>query len=186
MHRETVKFQAIEKKSHVADQEINELLSKNDELTERTKDLTNQIADLEKRREDDSQAVAREKEQWGRMLDMSSRLQTKAQEDRRQLQEDVAQLHERIKQYDKGFQPERHQQPSSIITATSASTRDEVEQCKAQIQQLRKILEDVQRHHLDIASQTSAVQKQQQSLADSIGGALGKQNEGQAASGSAM
>lgn len=205
MHREGVKFQTIEKKSRVADQEINDLLSRNDELLEQTKELTSQVTELERRREEESQAVAREKEQYGRMLDMSGRLQRKAEEDRRHLQEENARLRGQLawlEKDDKGRyagdfkQPlAAHEEgasamlqteggaPSSLQRAEPSSSSDRetlryqitIIEQKAQAEQLRRALEDARQHMLDMSRKAQELHDQRHELTAGIEAVLNGQ-----------
>ncbi|KAM3415582.1 hypothetical protein BST61_g9103 [Cercospora zeina] len=85
LQREKVRSQAIEKKTNVADQEVNELTGKNEDLAEQVKLLTSQLEHSERKREAERSEAEREKNQWGRMLEMSGRLQAKADADKQRL-----------------------------------------------------------------------------------------------------
>ncbi|KAF2210915.1 hypothetical protein CERZMDRAFT_118101 [Cercospora zeae-maydis SCOH1-5] len=85
LQREKVRSQAIEKKTSVADQEVNELTSKNEDLAEQVKLLTSQLEHSERKREAERSEAERDKNQWGRMLEMSGRLQAKADADKQRL-----------------------------------------------------------------------------------------------------
>lgn len=85
LQREKVRSQAIEKKTSVADQEVNELTSKNEDLTEQVKLLTSQLEHSERKRDAERSDAEREKNQWGRMLEMSGRLQAKADAEKQRL-----------------------------------------------------------------------------------------------------
>lgn len=91
-----MKSQAIEKKTTVADQEVNELTTKNEELTEQVKTLETQLEESESKRETERAEAAREKDQWGRMLEMGGRLQAKIDGDRQKLLEEKTGLLQRI------------------------------------------------------------------------------------------
>lgn len=96
LQRERVKSQTIEKKTSVADQEVNELTSKNEEMTEQIKTLESQLEESEKKREVDRVEAAKEKEQWGRMLEMGGRLQAKVDSERQRLLEEKEYLTRRV------------------------------------------------------------------------------------------
>ncbi|PPJ56121.1 hypothetical protein CBER1_02065 [Cercospora berteroae] len=85
LQREKVRSQAIEKKTSVADQEVNELTSKNEDLAEQVKLLTSQLEHSETKRDAERSDAEREKNQWGRMLEMSGRLQAKADAEKQRL-----------------------------------------------------------------------------------------------------
>lgn len=96
LQRERVKSQTIEKKTSVADQEVNELTGKNEEMTEQIKILESQLDESEKKREVDRAEAAKEKEQWGRMLEMGGRLQAKVDSERQRLLEEKEYLTRRV------------------------------------------------------------------------------------------
>lgn len=100
LQRERVKSQAIEKKTTVADQEVNDLTCKNEELAEQVKNLQSQLDESEKKREAERAEAAREKEQWGRMLEMGGRLHSKVAEDRQKLIEERDQLLRKVLEYE--------------------------------------------------------------------------------------
>lgn len=100
LQRERVKSQTIEKKTSVADQEVNDLTGKNEELTDQVKSLEAQLEQSEKKREAERADASREKEQWGRMLDMGGRLHAKNAEDKQKLAEEKDVLLQRIKAYE--------------------------------------------------------------------------------------
>ncbi|KAK4508151.1 hypothetical protein PRZ48_001889 [Zasmidium cellare] len=96
LQRERVKSQTIEKKTSVADQEVNELTSKNEEMTEQIKTLESQLEESEKKREVDRAEAAKEKEQWGRMLEMGGRLHAKVDSERQRLLDEKEYLSRRV------------------------------------------------------------------------------------------
>ncbi|KAI6875981.1 hypothetical protein KC338_g521 [Hortaea werneckii] len=96
LQRERVKSQAIEKKTSVADNEVNELTGRNEELLEQVKTLEGRVEELERKREQERSDAAREKEQWGRMLEMGTRLQARHADDRQKLMDEREELRSRI------------------------------------------------------------------------------------------
>ena len=100
LQRERVKSQTIEKKTGVADQEINELTSKNEELAGQMKYLESQLEESEQKREAEHSEAAKEKEQWGRMLDMDARLHAKNAEEKRKLRDERNHLAQRVAAYE--------------------------------------------------------------------------------------
>ncbi|KAI7197853.1 hypothetical protein KC363_g10 [Hortaea werneckii] len=96
LQRERVKSQAIEKKTSVADSEVNELTGRNEELLEQVKTLEGRVEELERKREQERSDAAREKEQWGRMLEMGTRLQARHADDRQKLIDEREDLRSRL------------------------------------------------------------------------------------------
>ncbi|RMY20585.1 hypothetical protein D0866_12498, partial [Hortaea werneckii] len=96
LQRERVKSQAIEKKTSVADNEVNELTGRNEELLEQVKTLEGRVEELERKREQERSDAAREKEQWGRMLEMGTRLQARHADDRQKLMDEREELRSRV------------------------------------------------------------------------------------------
>ena len=96
LQRERIKSQAIEKKTSVAEQEVNELTTRNEELTEQISGLEKQVQDCEQKREEERAGATREKEQWGRMLEMSGRIQSKTAEAKQKLADENAVLLQRL------------------------------------------------------------------------------------------
>lgn len=94
--RDRLKAQTLEKKSFTADNEINELTTKNEELVEQIKTLETQVEDCERKRETERSDAAREKEQWGKMLELSGRLQAKSADDRQKLVQEKENLQQRL------------------------------------------------------------------------------------------
>lgn len=100
LQRERIKSQTIEKKTTVADQEVNDLTTRNEDLSEQIKTLESQLQECEKKREAERAEAAKEKDQWGRMLDMSGRLQSKSAADRQRLADEKADLLRRLAKYE--------------------------------------------------------------------------------------
>lgn len=102
LQRERVKSQTIEKKTSVADQEVNDLTSKNEDLTEQLKSLETQLEECERKRELERSTAASEKEQWTRILEMNDRLQSKSAEQNQKLREEKNELSQRVAAYEDG------------------------------------------------------------------------------------
>ena len=100
LQRERIKSQTIEKKTTVADQEVNDLTTRNEELSEQIRALEAQLQDCERKRESEREDAAKEKQQWGRMLDMSGRLQNKHAADQQRLAREKADLLQRLSAYE--------------------------------------------------------------------------------------
>lgn len=209
LQRERVKGQAIEKKTSVADNEVNELTGKNEELTEQVKALEIQVEESERKREAERAEAAREKEQWGRMLDMSGRLQAKSAEGRQKLVEERDQLLKRVTAYEeenknrfgrwKGTMIARTETPqvatgplesNSESSPTGfegsnsgdvASLRQEVSALKASIEVLRVALYEAKQHNQDLSSKVAGVLQHSSSIDQAIDRALN--NEGSAGPG---
>jgi hypothetical protein len=94
--RDRLKSQTFEKKAMAADQEINDLTARNEELFEQVRTLETQLEESERKRETDRSDAVREKEQWGRMLEMSGRLQAKGADDRQKLVQEKESLQQRL------------------------------------------------------------------------------------------
>lgn len=122
LQRERIKSQTIEKKTSVADQEVNDLTSKNEELTEQVKGLESQLQECERKRESERVDAAKEKEQWGRMLDMSNRLQNKSATDNQRLAKDKADLLHRLTAYERSALPQSD--PSDGSSSFLSPSRD--------------------------------------------------------------
>lgn len=101
LQRERLKSQAIEKKTNVADLEVNDLTTRNEELTEQVKSLETHIEELERKRDAERAEATREKDQWGRMLDMEGRLQAKNAEERQRLLDEKNSLEQRVLAYER-------------------------------------------------------------------------------------
>lgn len=99
-HRERIRYQAVEKKARVADQEVDELASKNEELVDQVKSLETQLEDNERKREEASDLIAKEKAQWGRMLEMGGKLHVNAAAERQKLVDEIASLEQRVLSYE--------------------------------------------------------------------------------------
>jgi parvulin-like peptidyl-prolyl isomerase len=96
LQRERVKTQTIERKTNVADQEVNGLAGRNEELSERVQELELRLERLEAERTE----FADEKEQWLRMLGICHRLQANYAEERQVLVEERDALQVRTAAYD--------------------------------------------------------------------------------------
>ena len=102
VQHERVRNQAIEKKTYVADNELNELMGKNEDLVEQVKALESQVEDIEEKRDAERAQASRDKEQWGRMLEMGGRLHAKNAEDRLRLLDEKDDLLKRVAATEEG------------------------------------------------------------------------------------
>jgi len=102
LQRERLKSQAIEKKTSVADQEVNDLTGRNEELIDQVKSLETQLEASEKKRESERAEAVREKDQWGRMLELGGRIQTKHAEEKQKLRDENQSLAQRVATYEGG------------------------------------------------------------------------------------
>ncbi|KAK5162969.1 uncharacterized protein LTR77_011023 [Saxophila tyrrhenica] len=116
LQRERLKSQAIEKKTSVADQEVNDLTSRVEELTDQVKSLEASLDACEKKRESERTEAAREKDQWGRMLELGGRLQTKHAEEKQKLRDENHALAQRVAGYESNRQGSLPPLPASTIT----------------------------------------------------------------------
>lgn len=201
LQRERVKSQAIEKKTTVADQEVNDLTTKNEELTEQVKTLETQLDESESKRETERVEAAREKDQWGRMLEMGGRLQAKIDGDRQKLLEEKTGLLQRINRLEAlqgssssalnsilpGQNPDQASYSDSShrtvhVESTTgknengtdevAGLRQEVTSLNGRINALRLALEGAKRQHSDMQEQTRRLLENGASCASNIDRAI--------------
>ena len=196
LQRERVKSQTIEKKTSVADQEVNELTTRNEELTEQLRMLETQLEESEKKREMERAETAREKDQWGRMLEMSSRLQARNAKDRQQLVDEKTRLAQQVEQIRGGDGSDIHrgnstgvfgtdrtsygfgQESSSYDDSTGMAIADasddtvrlknEVLLLNARIDVLRSCLEEVRRSNKELEGQASSVLANSSKIGDAL------------------
>lgn len=122
--RDRLKSQTLEKKSMAADQEINDLTTRNEELTDQIRILETQLEECEKKRETERSDAVREKEQWGRMLEMSGRLQAKNADDRQKLVHEKESLQQRLLIYENEAALSAKRRASQSHKASSPSGQD--------------------------------------------------------------
>lgn len=121
LQRERVKSQAIEKKTSVADRELEDLTQRNEDLADQVRTLETQLEESDRKREAERAAAAKEKEQWGRMLDMGGRLHAKGAEERQRLIEEKTKLARRVALYE-GEDTQRFDQiQQDLLTRTGGS-----------------------------------------------------------------
>lgn len=122
--RDRLKSQTFEKKATAADQEINDLTARNEELTEQIRTLETQLEECEKKRETERSDAVREKDQWGRMLEMSGRLQAKNADDRQKLVHEKESLQQRLQIYENEAALSAKRRASQSYKASSPSGQD--------------------------------------------------------------
>lgn len=122
--RDRLKSQTFEKKATAADQEINDLTARNEELIEQVRTLETQLEDCEKKRETERSDAVREKDQWGRMLEMSGRLQAKNADDRQKLVYEKESLQQRLLIYENEAALSAKRRASQSQKASSPSSQD--------------------------------------------------------------
>jgi hypothetical protein len=122
--RDRLKSQTFEKKATAADQEINDLTARNEELTEQIRILETQLEECEKKRETERSDAVREKDQWGRMLEMSGRLQAKNADDRQKLVHEKESLQQRLQIYENEAALSAKRRASQSHKASSPSGQD--------------------------------------------------------------
>jgi len=122
--RDRLKSQTFEKKATAADQEINDLTARNEELTEQVRTLETQLEECEKKRETERSDAVREKDQWGRMLEMSGRLQAKNADDRQKLVHEKESLQQRLLIYENEAALSAKRRASQSQKASSPSGQD--------------------------------------------------------------
>ncbi|GAB7326316.1 hypothetical protein MBLNU13_g10288t2 [Cladosporium sp. NU13] len=122
--RDRLKSQTFEKKATAADQEINEMTARNEELIEQVRTLETQLEECEKKREMERSDAVREKDQWGRMLEMSGRLQAKNADDRQKLVQEKESLQQRLLIYENEAALSVKRRASQSQKALPASSQD--------------------------------------------------------------
>ena len=197
LQRERVKSQTIEKKTTVADNEVNELTGRNEELTDQVKVLEARVEELEKRREVERADAARDKEQWGRMLEMGGRLQARTAEDRQKIVEERDGLLKRVatcEEEHNGRIARPKEDYSPRVTATESSDRsflshptstatgrsraqktddtaalkEEVEWLKDQATFLRSTLQRIREHNLRLITSWDAVSEESTRIGEEV------------------
>ncbi|KAI5370684.1 hypothetical protein Slin14017_G015630 [Septoria linicola] len=201
LQREKVKSQTIERKTTVADQEVNELTSKNEDLAEQLKQVTTQLEDSEKKRDMERVEAQREKDQWGRMLEMSGRLQAKVDAERQRLLAEKEELLSRISQSEqdrkivsKPWQttnskgkptdtPPRHPVPMALESAPNSTpdsetsmTRQHIAALNARIEALKTALSHIRTQSVSIDEKAQLLHKQSGALNQLIADALEADN----------
>ena len=124
LQRERVKSQTIEKKTSVADQEVNELTSRNEDLIEQVKALEVQLEECEKKRESERLTAASERDQWTKLLALDRQLQSKTAEEKQKLREEKSLLSQRVAAYEDENYSRSDQLKRSNISQTNASRSD--------------------------------------------------------------
>ena len=122
--RDRLKSQTLEKKAMAADQEINDLTVRNEELVEQVRILETQLEECEKKRETERSDAVRDKDQWGRMLEMSGRLQAKNADDRQKLVHEKESLQQRLLIYENEAALSAKRRTSQSLKASSLSGQD--------------------------------------------------------------
>ena len=102
LQREKVKSQTIEKKTSVADQEVNELTGRNEDLVEQVKALEMQLEESEKKREHERLTASAERDQWTKLLAMDRQLQSRNAEEKQKLREEKMLLSQRVAAFEGG------------------------------------------------------------------------------------
>jgi predicted nucleic acid-binding Zn-ribbon protein len=123
LQRERVKSQTIEKKTSVADQEVNELSSRNEDLAEQIKGLETQLEESEKKRESERLTAATERDQWTKLLALDRQLQSKNAEEKQKLREEKSQLSQRVAAYE-DENLSRFDEPKRGVSHASATRLD--------------------------------------------------------------
>lgn len=191
IQRLNVKTQTMERKSNVADQEVNELTSKNEDLTQQLQSLQDQLEESEKRREKGREESGREKDQWLQMLEQGRRLQARYEEDKTVLAQHITALEEekerlrkdcdlrlptprgesssaedKTRQYLPGIES-----PSPRAGSVGDSSSD-VAALKAKIEVLRLSLEEARRHNQAVDERANEILQRSTQLGGVINRAL--------------
>lgn len=185
--RDRLKSQTLDKKSVAAEQEVNDLTGKNEELAEQVKTLEAQIEQCEKRREAERSGSLREKEQWSRMLEMSSKLQAKNSDERQKILRERDELQQRLAALESNpglsarvSSPEHHdcsgqrengrnnqegQEELAILRHDNSILRTKV--CK-----LRDVLKATETYFAGMMDQRRAILENEEGVTSAIAGAL--------------
>ena len=121
LQRERVKSQTIERKTSVADQEVNDLTSKNEDLTEQIKTLEAQLEESEKKRETERITASTERDQWTKLLALDRQLQSKNAEEKQKLREERNMLFQRVAAYEVEDLPRSDQIKRSLTSRANAT-----------------------------------------------------------------
>ena len=100
LQRERIKSQTIEKKTSVADQEVNDLTGRNEDLAEQIKILETQLEECETKRESERSTAATERDQWTKLLSLDRQLQSKNAEEKQKLRDEKSLLSQRVAAYE--------------------------------------------------------------------------------------
>ena len=82
----------MERKSNVADQEVNDLTNRNEDLTQQSQSLQDQLEESERRREKEREDFSREKEQWLQMLEQGRRITARKDDEKRALSQRISDM----------------------------------------------------------------------------------------------
>jgi hypothetical protein len=149
--RDRVKSQTFEKKTIAADQEINDVTTKNEDLIEQVRTLETQLEECERKRETERSDAVREKDQWSRMLEMSGRLQAKSADDRQKMVHEKESLQQRLLIYEneatlsaKRSTPQSHKasQPAGQNIAIAELNRQAGEESKEVATRISELQQD--------------------------------------------
>jgi len=195
VQRDKLRSQTIEKKAAVAEDELNGLTTRNEELTEQIKLLQSNLEDSEHRGENTQKEFAREKSQWVKMLDMHVRLQAKGAEAKKVWDEEKAHLLETIAAAETGRQVGGNSEQEVTSSANKSlhvssakataeqvlnteearelqSLRHEVGSLSVQIAALRKALDDVRSLSAGMDAQAKAWLDSNVAVSERAGAAL--------------
>lgn len=185
--RDRLKSQTLDKKSVAAEQEVNDLTGKNEELAEQVKTLEAQIEQCEKRREAECSDSLREKEQWGRMLEMSSRLQAKNADERQKISRERDELQQRLAALESNpalsarvNSPERHSCSDQRANGRNdqagceelAILRHDNSILRTKVNKLRDVLQTTETYFSGMMDQRRAILEKEEGVTSAIAGAL--------------
>ncbi|TKA79677.1 hypothetical protein B0A55_04083 [Friedmanniomyces simplex] len=193
--------------------EVNDLTGRNEELAEQVKALELQLEESERKRDNERANTAKEKEQWGRMLDMSTRLQGKLAAERQTAVEE----RDAMKQQAVGLAGEEKRRNPSLVDATAittASTRtdtggvgqrqslymapredassdvaglnSEVGLLKARVGSLTAALEEAKRKNVELGEHSRSILQRSSEVGQTINKALGGEQYASPEQGSAI
>ena len=155
----------MERKGNVAEAEVNDLTTRNEELTQQLQCLQEQLESIEHRRETDTESWRREKDQWLQMLEHGRRIQAQSDQDNKHLAGRVSELQS---EYNRNreereassllsgnnltgskSQPEPHGTPTStyMSSSSSADRSGEIYASQIQVDYFRSVLRMIKRHN---------------------------------------
>jgi hypothetical protein len=149
--RDRLKSQTFEKKTVAADQEINDVTTRNEDLVGQVRTLETQLEECERKRETERSDAVREKDQWSRMLEMSGRLQAKSADDRQRTVQEKESLQQRLMIYEneaalnaKRNTPQGHKvtQPTGQTVASVELNRQAREESKEAATRISELQQD--------------------------------------------
>ncbi|KAJ9630704.1 hypothetical protein H2203_001228 [Taxawa tesnikishii (nom. ined.)] len=180
LQRERTKIQAIEKKSAVAEEEINALTARNEDLADQVKALEAQLEEGDQKREHYHREFIAEKAQWVKMLEMGARIQVQGVEEQRNWVEEKARLLRRIQELEDSRGNAAHATaaaaapadvtmgPEDAVHSTGTRPQHEATTPEAEIVRLREEVHTLYRHIQSLHAALRRVKENDQALQEQI------------------